>query len=113
MTLLDLIQQGWLAPIKVKTVPLGMNLDSVRTTAGDFNADDLGHALEPYLEQIADVMVEHRHRKTLVFLPLIAVSKQFAELCRERGLKAEHVDGQSQRAAGRCWNGSATTRRAS
>ena len=95
VTLLDLIQQGWLAPIKVKTVPLGMNLDSVRTTAGDFNADDLGHALEPYLGRIADVMVEHRHRKTLVFLPLISVSKRFAELCRERGLKAEHVDGQS------------------
>jgi superfamily II DNA or RNA helicase len=95
VTLLDLIQQGWLAPIKVKTVPLGMNLDSVRTTAGDFNADDLGHALEPYLEQIADVLVEHRHRKTLVFLPLISVSKQFAKICRERGLQAEHVDGQS------------------
>jgi type I site-specific restriction endonuclease len=47
------------------------------------------------LEQIADVLVEHRHRKTLVFLPLIAVSKRFAEICRERGLLAEHVDGQT------------------
>lgn len=96
VTLLDLIQQGWLSPIKVKTVPLGMDLGSVRTTAGDFNADDLGHALEPYLEKIADVLAEHRHRKTLVFLPLIAVSKRFAEICRERGLLAEHVDGQSR-----------------
>ena len=95
ISLLDLVQQGWLAPIKVKTVPLGMDLSRVRTTAGDFNADDLGHALEPYLEQIADVLVEHRHRKTLVFLPLIAVSKRFAEICRERGLLAEHIDGQS------------------
>jgi superfamily II DNA or RNA helicase len=95
VTLLDLIQQGWLAPIRVKTVPLGMDLGSVRTTAGDFNADDVGHALEPYLERIADVMVEHRHRKTLVFLPLIAVSERFAEICRERGLKAEHVDGRT------------------
>ena len=93
--LLDLVKQGWLSPIKVKTVPLGMDLRSVRTTAGDYSADDLGHALEPYLEQIADVLVEHRHRKTLVFLPLIAVSKRFAEICRERGLLAEHVDGQT------------------
>ena len=93
--LLDLVKQGWLAPIKVKTVPLGVDLRSVRTTAGDYSADDLGHALEPYLEQIADVLVEHRHRKTLVFLPLIAVSKRFAEICRERGLLAEHVDGQT------------------
>lgn len=95
VTLLDLIQQGWLAPIRVKTVPLGMDLGSVRTTAGDFNADDVGHALEPYLERIADVMVEHRHRKTLVFLPLIAVSERFAAICRDRGLKAEHVDGRT------------------
>jgi superfamily II DNA or RNA helicase len=95
VTLLDLINQGWLAPIKVKTVPLGMDLRGVRTSHGDFSADDLGHALEPYLEQIADVLVEHRHRKTLVFLPLIAVSKRFAEICRERGLLAEHIDGQT------------------
>ena len=95
VTLLDLIRQNWLSPIRVKTVPLQVDLRGVRTTAGDYNADDLGHALEPYLEGIADVLAEHRHRKTLVFLPLIAVSKQFAELCRERGLAAEHVDGQS------------------
>lgn len=95
VTLLDLIQQGWLSPIRVKTVPLEMDLRSVGVTAGDYRADQLGHALEPYLEQIADVLVEHRHRKTLVFLPLIWVSKRFAELCRERGLAAEHVDGQS------------------
>jgi superfamily II DNA or RNA helicase len=95
VTLLDLVNQGWLSPIRVKTVPLEMSLRGVRTTAGDFSADDLGHALEPYLEKIADVMVEHRHRKTLVFLPLIAVSKRFAQMCRDRGLLAEHVDGQT------------------
>ena len=95
VTLLDLVNQGWLSPIRVKTVPLEMSLRGVRTTAGDFSADDLGHALEPYLEKIADVLVEHRHRKTLVFLPLIAVSKRFAQICRDRGLLAEHVDGQT------------------
>jgi superfamily II DNA or RNA helicase len=95
VTLLDLINLGWLSPIQVKTVPLGMDLRGVRTSHGDFSADDLGHALEPYLEQIADVLVEHRHRKTLVFLPLIAVSKRFAQICRDRGLLAEHVDGQT------------------
>ena len=100
VTLLDLIQQGWLSPIRVKTVPLEVDLRGVRSSHGDYSADDLGHALEPYLERIADVLVEHRHRKTIVFLPLIKVSQRFAELCRERGLAAEHVDGQStERAA--------------
>lgn len=95
ITLLDLIKQQWLSQIRVKTVPLEMDLRGVRTTAGDYSADDLGHALEPYLERIADVLVEHRYRKTIVFLPLIRVSKLFAQICRDRGLLAEHVDGQT------------------
>ena len=99
VTLLDLIKQNWLSPIRVKTMPLALDLRGVRTTAGDYNADDLGHAIEPYLDKIADVMLEHRHRKTLVFLPLISLSKQFAAMCRERGIAAEHVDGQSSERA--------------
>ena len=96
VTLLDLIRQNWLAPIQVKTVPLQIDLEGCRTTAGDWNAEDVGHALEPYLERIADVLYEHRHRKTLVFLPLIAISQQLAKLCRGRGMAAEHIDGQSR-----------------
>ena len=95
VTLLDLINQGWLAPIRVKTVPLKLDLRGVRTTAGDYSADDLGHAVLPYLPQIAEVLREYRHRKTIVFLPLIRVSKMLAEMCRDLGLQAEHVDGQS------------------
>jgi superfamily II DNA or RNA helicase len=95
LTLLDLIRQNWLAPIKVQTVPLQIDLDNVRVTAGDYSADDLGHAIEPYLEAIADALVQHRHRKTLVFLPLIALSEKFAALCNARGIPSEHVDGSS------------------
>ena len=95
VTLLDLVQQNWLAPIRVKTVPLEIDLDDVGTTAGDYNAKDLGHAIEPYLERIADVLAEHSDRKVLVFLPMIALSRDFAALCCERGLRAEHVDGTS------------------
>ncbi len=64
--------------------------------AGDYNAEDLGHAIEPQLERIVDVMVEHRNRKTIVFLPLIYLSRLFADLCRQRGLEAWHVDGASR-----------------
>src|SRR5205085_2363501 len=75
VTLLDLIRQNWLVPIRAKTIPLEIDLDAVGTTAGDYNAADLGHAIAPYLERIADVLVEHRHRKTLAFLPLIEHSR--------------------------------------
>jgi superfamily II DNA or RNA helicase len=94
--LFDLIRQNWLAPIKVKTVPLEIGLGKCRTTAGDYNAEDVGHALEPYLERIANVLYEHRHRKILVFLPLVSISQDLARLCRLRGIRAEHIDGQSR-----------------
>lgn len=96
VTLLDLIRQNWLVPIRAKTIPLEIDLDDVGTTAGDYNAKDLGHAIEPYLERIADVVAEHRHRKILAFLPLVSLSRDFAALCCERGLRAEHVDGTSE-----------------
>ena len=64
--------------------------------AGDYSADELGHAIEPYLETVADIVArDFAHRKTLCFLPLCALSEQFARLCRDRGIPAEHVDGAS------------------
>jgi superfamily II DNA or RNA helicase len=93
--LIDLIRDKWLCPIRVKTMPLSINLAGCRTTAGDYNDADLGHAIEPYLERIADIVAEHWDRKILVFLPLIALSRRFASLCQARGLTAEHVDGES------------------
>ena len=95
VTLLELIRDGWLAPIRVKTVPLEIDLDEVRTTAGDFNAGDLGHAIEPLLAEIVSVLVGHLDRKILVFLPLISTSQLFVSLCRTHGIAAEHIDGTS------------------
>ena len=93
----DLVKAGYLSRIQVRTIPLKIDLHGVRTTAGDYNANDLCNALEPYLAQIAGaVAVDLADRKTLVFLPLCSLSERFAELCRERGLPAEHVAGTSK-----------------
>ena len=93
----ELIRDQFLVPIKVRTLPLRIDLQSVRTTAGDYNEADLGSAIEPYLgaivEELAAVIGK---RKTLVFLPLIRTSQEFVRRCREAGLVAEHIDGQSE-----------------
>lgn len=44
-------------------IPLELNLDSVKVSNGDYNARDIGYALEPYLEQIADEMVKYYPRR--------------------------------------------------
>ncbi len=96
ITLLELIKQGYLSPIKVKALPLQIDLSGVRQVAGDFSESDLGNVLAPYLRSIAKSIKEHAgNRKVLVFVPLIATSLEFVRICREEGLLAEHVDGNS------------------
>ena len=89
-----LVREGWLARIVIKSVPLPVDLSSVRTTGGDYNEGDLGDAVAPHLREAARLLAEHaRGRKTVAFLPLIATSREFVEACREEGLRAVHVDG--------------------
>jgi superfamily II DNA or RNA helicase len=47
--MVKLIQEQYLCPITVKSVPLRIDLNTVRLQAGDFSDEELGHALEPYL----------------------------------------------------------------
>ncbi len=90
------IRDGYLVPIKALTIPLAINLDSVKQSAGDFSAGDLGSAIEPYLEQIADhIQRECASRKTVVFMPLIATSQRFLAMMLERGVEAREVNGES------------------
>ena len=91
------IRDGYLSPIKAQTIPLNIDLTGVRTQNGDYAAGDLGSALDPYLDQIADVIAEkYADRKTVVFLPLVDTSKHFKELLTSRGLKALEVNGNSK-----------------
>lgn len=94
--LFDLIRDGYLSPITLKSIPLKIDLNGVKSLAGDFAADDLGTRLEPMLGEIARAIALHASfRRVLCFLPLIATSQKFVAECRNVGLSAEHVDGMS------------------
>jgi len=96
ISLVELIKQKYLCPIKVRALPLEINLKGVRTTMGDYNDSDLGDALAPYLRTIAKAIKEHApNRKTLAFLPLVVTSQNFVRICNEEGIVAQHVDGNS------------------
>ena len=91
-----LIDAGFLAPIRAKLLPLGIELGTVRTKMGDYMASDLDSALKPCLEEIAAAIIEHAHdRKTLVFLPTVQSSRTMAKILAAQGTSAEHVDGTS------------------
>lgn len=96
ISLLDLIRDKFLCPISIKSLPLKIDLSSVHSVAGDLDSGELGHVLEPYLDQIARLIKDNvGSRKTLCFLPLIATSLKFVQACRDVGLSAEHIDGDS------------------
>ena len=96
-TLPQAIKEGYLSPIKALTIPLNLDLSSVSMSQGDFKASDVGNALDPYLEQIANEMMEHcKDKKTVVFLPLVNTSKKFRDILNSKGFKAAEVNGESK-----------------
>lgn len=96
VTLADLIKGGYLSPIRARVCDVSIDLTKVRVQTGDFDAGDSGEALEPYLERIADQILEHGGNKTLVFLPLIATSKRMRDIMSAKGFNVRHVDGTSE-----------------
>ena len=91
------IREGYLCPIRAQTIPLKLDLSGVGVQSGDFKAGDLGTALDPYLQQIADEMTHYcRGRKTVVFLPLVKTSQKFRDILNSRGFRAAEVNGDSQ-----------------
>jgi len=96
VSLFQLIKDGWLCRIGVKALPLKIDLAGVRSSAGDYDAGDLGAALAPYLRSAAEAVRDHASgRRILAFLPLIKTSKDFVAECLGVGLRAAHIDGGS------------------
>ena len=95
-TLPKAIKEGYLSKIKAQTIPLKLDLTGVGMQSGDFKASDLGTALDPYLQQIAQEMRKYcSDRKTVVFLPLVKTSQKFRDLLNAAGFRAAEVNGNS------------------
>ena len=95
-TLVQAIRDGYLSPIKALTVPLRLDLSGVGVQNGDFKVGDLGTALDPYLDAIADEMLKNcMDRKTVVFLPLVKTSQKFRDILNAKGFRAAEVNGES------------------
>lgn len=96
-TLPQAIKNGYLSKIKALTIPLKLDISKVSMQSGDFKASDIGNALDPFLEQIADEMKNYcEGRKTVVFLPLVNTSKKFRDILIAKGFKAAEVNGESK-----------------
>ena len=91
------IKEGYLCRITAQTIPLNIDISRVGTSAGDYKTGELGEALDPYLERIADEMLKYcRDRKTVVFLPLVATARKFKQILQSKGFSAAEVNGTSK-----------------
>ncbi len=96
----EAIADGWLCPLRIQVIEvLGVNLSSVRTTAGDLNAGDLD-AIMRTEESIHGVVIptieSAGNRRTLVFTTSVATAHRMAEAFnRYKPGSARAVDGET------------------
>ena len=75
------IEDGYLCNLVARTVPLQIDMNSVKISIGDFQVDSIAETLEPYLPQIAEAIREYAaDRKTVVFCPLISIAQELASM---------------------------------
>lgn len=73
------VKDGYLCEIMAKTIPLEIDMSSVKVSLGDFEVGAIASTLEPYLPQIASAIIENASaRKTVVFCPLISIAQELA-----------------------------------
>lgn len=100
MSIREAIYSGYLVPIlPAVVVETEMDMTRVRKTGGDYSDGDLGREIEESgaIAQMADAVLEHaKDRKGVAFLPTVRTSELLAEAIRERGIRAEHVDGNTE-----------------
>lgn len=91
-----LVDNGYLSPINIQTIPISIDINEVKSKGGDLDPDELDKAMESYLEEIVVAMKEAcQGRKTLIFHPLIKTSQKFTEIALDHGIAAAHIDGNS------------------
>ncbi|MET8982106.1 DEAD/DEAH box helicase [Streptomyces sp. NPDC004539] len=97
LDILDMISDGYLCDVRGKRITVDtLDLNKVRTRAGDLVEGQLGKALEDSgaLEAIAKAYVDHAvDRPGVVFTPTVATAQQAAAALRTAGITAAPVWG--------------------
>jgi ATP-dependent helicase IRC3 len=99
--LVDLIEQGHLVNIRAKNVGLPIDFSDLKTkrnTDGikDFDQEQLVIKMEAgnWYEKVTDAWLEFASdRRTIVFVPRVAMGYRLAEFMTEKGVRAAALDG--------------------
>jgi superfamily II DNA or RNA helicase len=90
------IKEGWLVPIKGFRLKTKVDLSNVKTTAGDYQQDELEQSVDTPERNYAIVNAWRKdceNRQTVAFCVLINHAKHLAEAYRAMGVNAEAIWG--------------------
>jgi superfamily II DNA or RNA helicase len=90
------IKEGWLVPLRGYRLKTNVDLSAVRTTAGDYQQDELESTVNTPERNYGIVNAWRKdceNRQTVVFCVLIQHAKDMASAYRAMGVKAEAVWG--------------------
>lgn len=95
-SLREMIDAGWLCPIRAYTVLTGLSLDNVRRTAGEYNEADLDRACntEARNETVVQAYLQHgRGRKAICFAITCEHARALHSMFQDAGIAAGLVLG--------------------
>lgn len=100
MGMFDLVDEGYIVPYKVLTLPVEVDIRGVKQTMSvdgmDYDKKQLDSKIIPYYEAICKLVVKHASdRHIITYLPLIKSSQEFVEIAKGHGIYAKHIDGKS------------------
>jgi len=90
------IKEGWLVPLRGYRITTDTDLSDIKTTAGDFQQDQLSNAVNtPERNALVtkSYIMYGENRQTVIFTVDIAHAKDLASMLRANGVKAEAVWG--------------------
>ena len=102
LRLWDAIKEGYLSPFRYYAVADGTDLRGLKLSRGEYAVKDLESlylANDSWLDLVYNEFVEKtknlKYRKVLGFCPSVRISERVAEYFKNRGVRAEHLDGAS------------------
>ena len=97
-SLLEMVREGWLADIVVKSVPIMADFSGVNLIGKDLDPAQSGAIVARLFDDVIKTLNQHASdRKTLVYWPLIQTSKGFTEAANASGLPTAHIDGETSK----------------
>jgi superfamily II DNA or RNA helicase len=97
-SILWMISKGYLCDVKAQRVMIDMSLGDVKKSRGDYQAGDLGRAMEESGAQYAIARAYKEHasdRPGIVFTPTVATAHAASDELNEHGIPAAVVSGET------------------